>query len=49
MSVLFIILPLAIVLAGVALTAFIMAARRGQYDDLDSPPWRMVFNDEERK
>lgn len=48
MSVLFIILPLAIVLAGVAVLAFALAARRGQYDDLDSPAWRMLFSGEER-
>lgn len=48
MSVLFIVLPLAIVLAGVALAAFIYAARQGQYDDLDSPQWRMLFADADR-
>jgi cbb3-type cytochrome oxidase maturation protein len=46
MSVLFIVLPLALVLAGIALWAFIYSARRGQFDDLDSPPIRMLFDDE---
>lgn len=45
MSVLFIILPLAMVMAGIAVAAFIVAARRGQYDDLDSPAWRVLFTD----
>jgi cbb3-type cytochrome oxidase maturation protein len=48
MSVLFIVLPLAIVLAGLALAAFIIAAKQGQYDDLDSPQWRMLFSDSDR-
>ncbi|MGC4030485.1 MAG: cbb3-type cytochrome oxidase assembly protein CcoS [Tepidisphaeraceae bacterium] len=47
MSVLFVILPLAIVMAGIALAAFIFATRRGQYDDLDSPQWRMLFSEGE--
>ena len=37
MEVIFIVLPLALVLAGVALAAFLWAVRRGQYDDLDAP------------
>ena len=46
MSVLFIILPLAIGVAGVAVFAFLIAVKRGQYDDLDTPPWRVLFGDE---
>ena len=46
MSVLYIVLPLAIVMAGVALTAFILSVRKGQFDDLDTPPLRMLFDDE---
>ena len=46
MSVLYILIPLAIVLAGIFLTAFIFSIRRGQYDDLDTPPLRMLFDDE---
>jgi cbb3-type cytochrome oxidase maturation protein len=46
MSVLFIVLPLAVALAGVALGSFIFCARRGQFDDLDSPPIRMLFDED---
>jgi cbb3-type cytochrome oxidase maturation protein len=46
MTVLFIILPLAIVMALLAVAAFAAAVRTGQYDDLDSSPWRMLFDDE---
>lgn len=46
MSVIFIILPLAIVLAGVAITGFCFSVRHGQFDDLDTPPWRAIFDDD---
>jgi cbb3-type cytochrome oxidase maturation protein len=45
MDVIFIVLPLAIGLAGVALAAFYWAVRRGQFDDLDTPPCRILFED----
>ena len=48
MQVIYIVLPLAIGLAGVALAAFLWAVRRGQYDDLDTPPCRMLFDDDAR-
>ena len=44
MEVLFIVLPLAIVMAGVALAAFFWAVHRGQYDDLDTPRYRALFD-----
>lgn len=37
-----ILLPLALVLGGVFLALFVAAARRGQFDDLDDPPQRMM-------
>jgi cbb3-type cytochrome oxidase maturation protein len=45
MDVIYIVLPLAIGLAGVALGAFYWAVRRGQFDDLDTPPCRVLFED----
>jgi cbb3-type cytochrome oxidase maturation protein len=48
MEVIFIVLPLALGLAGVALAAFLWAVRRGQYDDLDTPPFRAIFDDNEK-
>lgn len=47
MYILFIVLPLALVLAAVGLGAFFWAVHRGQYDDLDTPSVRMLFDDEE--
>ena len=45
MSVLFIVIPLAILLAFGALVAFFWAVHRGQYDDLDTPPMSVLFDD----
>lgn len=47
MSVIFIVLPLALVLAGVAVAGFVWAARRGQFDDLDTPGVRAVVDDDD--
>ncbi|GAB4382690.1 MAG: cbb3-type cytochrome oxidase assembly protein CcoS [Phycisphaerales bacterium] len=49
MSVLFILIPAAMVLGVVALVAFILSLRSGQFDDLDTPPVRMLFDDEPDK
>ena len=46
MSVIFIVLPLALIIVAVAVAAFVWAARRGQFDDLDTPGMRVVNDDE---
>jgi cbb3-type cytochrome oxidase maturation protein len=45
MSVLFILIPLALVLAAVAVGAFVWAVTRGQLDDLSTPAVRMLFDE----
>ena len=45
MSVLFFLIPLALGLAAVAVLAFVWASRSGQFDDLATPPLRMLFDD----
>ena len=45
MTVIYIVLPLAILMAAVALTAFFWAVHRGQFDDLDTPRYRALFDD----
>ena len=47
MSVLYIVLPLALLFGGLALAAFLWAVRRGQFEDLDTPAWRIVLEDDE--
>lgn len=47
MSVIFIVLPLAIVVAGAAVLAFVWASRAGQFDDLDTPAVRVAVDDDD--
>jgi cbb3-type cytochrome oxidase maturation protein len=46
MSVLFIVLPLALLLVGCAVWAYVWSVRQGQYDDLDTPAVRMLHDDD---
>jgi cbb3-type cytochrome oxidase maturation protein len=46
MSVIFLLIPMALLLAGAAVLAFAVAAKRGQFDDLDTPPLRMIVEDD---
>ena len=46
MSVLYIVLPLALLIAAGGVVAFIWAARQGQFDDLETPAHRILFDDE---
>lgn len=45
MKMVFLVLPLALLLAGVAVYAFVWATRSGQFDDLDTPARRMLHDD----
>lgn len=45
MSVMYIALPVAIALGAAALWACVRCIRGGQFDDLDSPPVRMLIDD----
>ncbi len=47
MSVVLIMIPVALILAGLAVAAFIIAAKKGQFDDLDTPALRAIFDDDE--
>lgn len=46
MSVLFVVLPLALLLVTVAVAAFVWAARRGQFDDLTTPALRALHEED---
>lgn len=46
MSVIYVLIPLALLVAGTAVGAYAWAARRGQFDDLDTPALRMLHDDE---
>lgn len=48
MSVLYIVVPLALLIVAVAVGAFVWAVNRGQFDDLETPAVRMLHDDEGR-
>lgn len=45
MSILFVLIPLALVLVAFGLWAFFWAVGDGQFDDLDSPGWSVLEDD----
>lgn len=45
MEILFLLIPASLLLAGIALAFFLWAVRTGQFDDLDTPPHRILFED----
>lgn len=46
MTVLFILVPLALIIAGSAVGAFLWAAKNGQLDDLETPAMRILEDDD---
>ena len=49
MSVFYIVLPLALLVVAAAVIAFVWAAKRGQYDDLETPAVRALHDDSPSK
>ena len=47
METIFVLLPLALLIAGIAVAFFIWAAMSGQFDDLDTPAIRILFDDDQ--
>jgi cbb3-type cytochrome oxidase maturation protein len=45
MTILYLLVPLAIILAAIGVGAFVWAVRSGQYDDVDTPAVRMIVDD----
>jgi cbb3-type cytochrome oxidase maturation protein len=48
MSILYVLIPLALVILGVAVWAFFWAVGSGQFDDLDTPAIRVVMDDDSK-
>jgi cbb3-type cytochrome oxidase maturation protein len=46
-SILFLLIPLAVLLAGGAVIAFVWSTTQGQFDDLETPALRMLHDDDE--
>jgi len=48
LSIIYLMIPLALILVGVAVWALIWAIRSGQFDDLESHGWSVVLDDDEK-
>lgn len=48
MTILYLLIPLGLLLVGMAVAAFFWATRTGQFDDLDGPAWSVVLDDDRR-
>lgn len=46
MTIMFVVLPLALLFAAGAVWAFIWAVRSGQYDDVETPAVRMLHDED---
>ena len=49
MNILLLLVPLSLLLLGAAVWAFAWAVRRGQFDDLDTPPLDILRDDEHER
>ena len=48
MSMLYVLIPLAVLLLAVAIWALIWAIKSGQFDDLESHGWSVVLDDDQK-
>ena len=48
MSILLVLIPLSLVLLGLGIAAFFWAVRNDQFEDLDSPAWKILLDDDSR-
>ncbi|MCL4792122.1 MAG: cbb3-type cytochrome oxidase assembly protein CcoS [Gammaproteobacteria bacterium] len=46
MSIIYVLSPLGLLLLGAAVAAFFWAVRSGQFDDLETPAWRILLDDD---
>lgn len=47
MDILFFLIPLALAMSGISVLLFTWAVRSGQFEDLEGPAWRILFDEEE--
>ena len=48
MSILYLMIPMGIIILVIALWAFFWAVENDQFDDLESPAWRILLDDDTR-
>jgi cbb3-type cytochrome oxidase maturation protein len=46
MTIIYVLIPLGLILLVVAVAAFFWAIRSGQYEDLSTPAWRILMDDD---
>jgi len=46
LDILFLLIPITLVFMGLAFWGFIWSVKKGQYDDLDSPAHKILFDDD---
>lgn len=47
MTILYLLIPLSLILLGLAVWAFFWAVKHDQFDDLEGPAYRVLFDDDE--
>jgi cbb3-type cytochrome oxidase maturation protein len=48
MNIIFLLIPLGLILLLAAIAAFFWAVRNGQFDDLETPAWRILMDDDRK-
>ena len=48
MNIIFVLIPLGLLLLLAAVFAFFWAIRSGQFDDLETPAWRILLDDDRK-
>ncbi|MDX1442307.1 MAG: cbb3-type cytochrome oxidase assembly protein CcoS [Gammaproteobacteria bacterium] len=48
MEIVFVLIPLSVLLLAIAVGIFIWAVNNGQFDDMDSPAWKILVDEEKR-
>ena len=48
MTIIYVLIPVGLILLGLAIWAFFWAAGSGQFDDLESPAWKIILDDDSR-
>ncbi len=49
MEVLYILIPLGLLLAGLIIVVFFWAIKSGQFEDLEGPAWEILMDDDKQK
>ena len=47
MNVLFLLIPISLIIMGVAIWVFLWAVRSGQFEDLEGPAYRILMDDDD--